>query len=575
MSKGGDVIDWRTISEGDFNRLAESLIRRSVDDGSPGIEVKAVDGRGGDGGIDLDARVRKTQQLITIYQLKWFPEEFSGGFARARKPQIRRSFESALAHDPEVWYLVVPRNLTPKERSFLRSLQGKRRSPRVRYLGAGELDDLLQKYPDLDEWAQRTPTRIALKEVGRQSAALVKPDDLHAEVARISTKLRARSDYWDWNFSRHGDDHRYTLVPRRDDAAEREPLSINVTANFTDDPELGAAYQAALDYGPTEPVKIPGQYVTQFEHVGPEWWAEVPELHSFELHPAPRKVDIASRLVLRDDDGRIIAQRTARSVQVTSGNRGGNLLLDLGDGIQLTMTLDKDRPESASLNFSMKLDGQTGSAALRALQFQQAFANAATVEHHLGKGSSLSELTTRPKPPEVAYLEFVDDLALIERETGVAILVPEYMPTPLDRINARVARRVLSGEVVLMPKVDGMTMTLSGEVDPTIEQILTTGGHISITEPGWDIDVFGQTITLPDVGLLLLNVSAENGAEHLAALEAGNGAGRVVQFVPQGPATGLRVYAKERVDPDAPLVPTRWNLTGINEHKELQGAGLE
>lgn len=274
------MIDWRTISEGDFNRLAESLIRRTVEDDSPGLEVKAIDGRGGDGGIDLDARARKTDQLVSIYQLKWFPEGFSSDFGKARKPQIRRSFQAALTHDPEVWYLVVPRNLTPKERSFVRSLAGRRRRPRVRCIGAGELDDLLQQYPDLDEWAQRTPTRTALKEVGRESASLLKPTDLHTEVERISTKLRARSDYWDWNFSRHGDDHRYTLVPRRDDAPEREPLSINVAANFTDDPELGAAYQAAMDYGPTEPVKVPGQYVTQFEHVGPEWWADVPELHS-------------------------------------------------------------------------------------------------------------------------------------------------------------------------------------------------------------------------------------------------------------------------------------------------------
>lgn len=376
-----------------------------------------------------------TGQLIANYQLKWFPEGFSGGFAKARKPQIQRSFETAMTHDPDVWYLVVSRNLTPKEHSFVRSLQGKRKRPRVRYIGAGELDDLLQKYPDLDEWAQRSPTRTALKEVGRESAALMKPTDLHAEVSRVATKLRARSDYWDWNFSRDGNDHRYTLVPRRDDAPEREPLSINITANFTDDPELGDAYRSAMDYGPTEPVKVPGRYVTQFERVGHEWWADVPELHSFEIHPVPRQVETTSRLVLRDAGGRIVAQRTARSVHVTTGNRGGNLLLDLGDGIQLAMRLDNEHPESASLNFTMRLDGQTGSAALRALEFQQAFASTATVEHHLGTGSSVAELTTQPQSPESSYFEFIEDLAVIERETGVALLVPEYLPDALDRIN--------------------------------------------------------------------------------------------------------------------------------------------
>lgn len=218
----------------------------------------------------------------------------------------------------------------------------------------------------------------------------------------------------------------------------------------------------------------------------------------------------------------------------------------------------------------MLLEGQTGSAALRALQFQHAFANTATVEHYLGSGTSIFELMARPQRPHVGYLEFVDDLALIERETGVALLVPEYLPSSLDRINARVARRILSGEVALMPTADGMTMTLNGELDQTIEQMLTSGGHVSITQPGWDIEILGQIITLSDVGVLLLNVRADNGAEHLAALKAGNGADRVVRLAPQSPTTGLRAYAKTRVDPNDSLVPTRWKLTGINEHKELR-----
>lgn len=114
-----------------------------------------------------------------------------------------------------------------------------------------------------------------------------------------------------------------------------------------------------------------------------------------------------------------------------------------------------------------------------------------------------------------------------------------------------------------------MTITLNGELDETIEQMLTAGGHINITEPGWDIDILGQTITLPDVALLLLNVQADDGAQHLAALKAGEGADRVVRFAPRGTTIGLRVYAPDRLDANEPLVPSPWNLTGILEHKEL------
>lgn len=82
------MLNWRTMSEDEFNRIAEALIRRSVMEDSPGVDVKALDGRGGDGGIDLDATVERTGQLVSIYQLKFFPEGFSGEWSRARKPQI-------------------------------------------------------------------------------------------------------------------------------------------------------------------------------------------------------------------------------------------------------------------------------------------------------------------------------------------------------------------------------------------------------------------------------------------------------------------------------------------------------
>ena len=90
------MLNWQTLGEEKFNRAAEMLIMRTVEAENPGLVVTAVDGRGGDGGIDLDVRVKKTGQLVAIYQLKHFPEGFAGEWGKSRKPQIKKSLQSAV-----------------------------------------------------------------------------------------------------------------------------------------------------------------------------------------------------------------------------------------------------------------------------------------------------------------------------------------------------------------------------------------------------------------------------------------------------------------------------------------------
>lgn len=57
-------IDWRTILETDFNSTAVSLIVRDRDRG--GHVAQAIDGRGGDGGIDIDVRDAASGELVEI-----------------------------------------------------------------------------------------------------------------------------------------------------------------------------------------------------------------------------------------------------------------------------------------------------------------------------------------------------------------------------------------------------------------------------------------------------------------------------------------------------------------------------
>ena len=104
------MLSWEKLNQSDFDRTVELLVTRRYKREHPELSVQAIDGRGGDGGIDIDVREPVTGKLLKIYPLKFFPEGFSGGH-RQRRNQIRNSFEKAAALHPPVWALVVPRRV--------------------------------------------------------------------------------------------------------------------------------------------------------------------------------------------------------------------------------------------------------------------------------------------------------------------------------------------------------------------------------------------------------------------------------------------------------------------------------
>lgn len=567
------MLNWRTMSEDEFNRIAEALVRRSVMEDNPGVDVKALDGRGGDGGIDLDATVERTGQLVAIYQLKHFPEGFSGEWARARKPQIEKSFESALQHDPPVWYLVVPRNLTPKERAFVRSLKGKRDRPLTRYLGGAELDALLVRFPDIEAWAQRDPLRDALQITGRSTAALSKPGDLGAEVMELARRIQPRSDYWDVNFSRVGDVYTQELVAKRADAPEREPLSLTFTADFSEHPHLGTQFKRSMEYGLTEPLLLPHEVVTDVEQHGVEWFAGSLGPSTLELRPKPRVFDGPSSISLLGADGRMLARRDGLHAKYASGTRGGLLVIDVGDSVTFTLELRRDERAQGQVEVSSDISGLSGASAKRALRFLGELQRAEKIQFAVeGRSETVVLEGSRPTVNQF-QLELAEDLAYIEDALNITFLYPDTINELVDRIWVRVVRLFLEGKPTLMPGVSGWSHVLSGERDEGLEGLLQSGGAVRQSADEWEIELFGQSVVLTDVTMLMPSVTIPGAAEHLAALRAGHGEDRKVLLEPTDGVSGVLIWSPSRTGDLADHTPTPWALDGVREHRQLRQAG--
>ncbi|MFI1415678.1 hypothetical protein ACH4Y0_38040 [Streptomyces sp. NPDC020707] len=97
------AVEWERVGQPGFDRIVEAVVRRVYD---ATARLEAVNGRGGDDGIDIkathDSRVR-------VFQLKYYPDGFPTTAHKGRRTSIRQSFARAMRAGPQEWVLVVCR----------------------------------------------------------------------------------------------------------------------------------------------------------------------------------------------------------------------------------------------------------------------------------------------------------------------------------------------------------------------------------------------------------------------------------------------------------------------------------
>ncbi|TFC10556.1 hypothetical protein [Cryobacterium sp. MDB2-33-2] len=563
-------INWSTIGEKAFNELVEALLLRQQKD-IPGTYARAIDGRGGDGGIDVDVRATRTDQLIGIFQLKHFPEGFSNGFSKTRRDQIRNSFRVASELNPPVWTLVVPCNGAVKERKFVSALRGTG-TTRIRFLGATELNLILAKYSDLHDWATRDAAISALRIVDRESHALARPDDLNAEIDRLSIRSEARSSYWGINFSRQGQTTVQEIYAKRPDAAAREPIAVNVTAAFGDEhSELRKALEDTIAYGASKELVLPSEIIQEISMVGPEWIAGAHGPGEVRLVPIP-SVHRGETVYLKalSGGGKTLAAITGTLENMTSGPSGISLDATFPGGMTQHWRFPAQETVS-SFEISVDLSGQSGRAMARALDFLDALPFATELLLELMGISQLAKISAAKSRIDdgTGLREFISDLAFIESATNVEFAFPTgSLPTARDRIEIRVARRVLEGKCVVSPFEGELTATLTGELTEEMEDVLLKPGQFLITYEGWSLDAMAARVELGEVTFFHPRVTIAAGQGHLDALRRGEGAGRELRLLPER-GEPFTMYNPSLFGERSPFEPEPWGITGVEEHPKF------
>lgn len=563
------TVRWDRLDEAEFNRLVEGLLVRAKT--ADGLIARAIDGRGGDKGIDIDVRVQSTDQLVEILQLKYFPEGFSGGFVQ-RRSQIKASFEKAMVEQPRVWTLVFPGNPTLTERKSVHALARGRRI-RIQILGAAELDGLLADNPNIADYYGREPAVDVLREISREEAVLARPGDLRKEVNRLQSRLDGRSQYWGTAF-RLDPDGTYveTYVPKRADAAEREPLSISLQTQFgPNHGELRDKFDDRMKYGGSGTIVLPPEVVAQVRRDGPEWFAGTTTGGEVHLGTRPGGNPVAVRVALRKIDGQT-AELTGFTKIIDNGYAGGSVEVRLEGGIGIRWRFPFQASDGGSVSINFDPTGASAREVRRALRFHAAISAGAELELLIANQRPI-KVTLSEEPSfglSAELVELVDDLCELEEAFDVTLRFPAEEVGSSDRIWARVLVRLVRGEPTPMPFVDSFTGTLNGEPSEGLTGLLGTGGAVCISQEGWGIETFGAALRPGVVYLYSHHVVADDAEALTAAVQAGTAAGRkiVIRPVDDGP---FLIYSPKRVAErgEDPVSAHPWGLVGIEEHSKF------
>lgn len=475
-------IDWDTIKEADFNRLVEALLV-TVYRNIPG-EVAAINGRGGDGGIDV--AIWENGVVTKIFQLKYYPQGFTGGFAKTRRPEIKNSFETAWKnHAPAEWILVMPPNPHVNEKKFVDALPAGR-DVKVSIWGQAKLDAALADHPKVERAALRNELVDVLTQMGMEKAALVGQNDLSERVAAIGETGNSRSDYWDTNFSFEDGEVEETYVAKHPEAMKMEPIQTKITFHFTlEDQALADRVRDSFDYGSFEPVALPPTATLTRE--GPKWvkpFRNSPN-RQFELVHDPGMPEKPELLTLNfvDPAGFSQGRFEGKVVGRVYGAKGLQIKSIFSNIMTLVMRVNNDPADrSGGMSLNFKPVGASPTDVMRAMEMFNAFQPDRVLElYHEGKRATKMQIGPDSVDwPSDAYTEeLVEDLFILERKLPSASFVVPEETKRRDRVMIRVARLLLEGYRTFMPPGTDLTAVLSGGASDELHRFVNEGGNFS------------------------------------------------------------------------------------------------
>ena len=247
-------IQWNDFEPQGYEDMVSVLLSRLHPD------ARRIDGKGGDGGRDVQIVDGQDGSIIHAFELK----SFTGRMDTGRRRQVEKSLKRAASLGPARWTLVVPIDPTPGEDKWFRRL-GKDYSFPIEWYGKTWLDEKMSAFPDIRQYfLEGTNDEVVrlLRELHKEQAIVTDVPDAMERLRTLRDRLNEIDPHYRYDLSTGKDapdgrptdvvfsvgfcDMRVDVYSKYLGATKDRPVTVSVRILVDTDDEV---VQDALNYG--------------------------------------------------------------------------------------------------------------------------------------------------------------------------------------------------------------------------------------------------------------------------------------------------------------------------------------
>ena len=327
MRKGGDtLIRWEELGPQRYEDIVSVLVSRLYPD------AQRIDGKGGDGGRDLQIVRGQDNRLTDAFELKSFTSRMTSG----RRRQVEQSLKRAAILDPARWSLIVPIDPTPAEDRWFRQLERNYGFP-IAWFGRTWLDEEMSAFPDIRRYfleGANDEVVGLLRELHQEQARVTAVHDAVARFRTLRERLNEIDPYYRYELStgpnaagaRPADvvlsvsfnDMRVDVYPKYAGAVKDRPITIKVDVIVGPDDSV---VQNALDYGLE--ATVPSRMISSVVVDAPSGLGGSFTGGEIDILSTSRVLEESVTLALEVmDDDRLLASCPVHLTEGTRGSKG-------------------------------------------------------------------------------------------------------------------------------------------------------------------------------------------------------------------------------------------------------------
>jgi len=459
-------VRWEDFEPNRYEEMVAVLLSRLYPDS------QRIDGKGGDGGRDVQIVAPGEGQLIHVFELK----SFTGRMDSNRRKQVKRSLKRAAILKPPCWTLIVPIDPIPKEEEWFSYLI-QEYNLEIKWRGKTWLDEKMAAHPDIYRYfVENVKDEVIqwLVKLREEQAMVTSAPDAAGRLQYLYQRLNEIDPYFCYELStkvRPWDSRPKGLVmsvivkntqvdvyEKYVDALRDHPITASIKLKLKPGDEiLRENIQNSVDYG--LPVTIPSSAVAGFSVDAPAGLGGSFTDMELTIGSAGAKLDEPFNLTLNVMKGDCIL--SSLLVKVTRRNVGlkGAIIGGYDETgwlhVQLTANL-----VSMNINARFRLEPKsvTPASVLPLLSWMRALWSSPQLVIILPGGAQISG-----KGPDVhdgeSGFEVVEALAYLQQRSGV------YFPMPIEISSEERAAILDSAALLQKGSTDFVWSTFSVSLD--------------------------------------------------------------------------------------------------------------